>query len=407
MRFKDANECLQAGVLAAAMLACLEPGAVEVIRPDRLKSIYDFEEDIWQKFHPSGRDQLGLVLPWGNFHGSSLPFRFRYGEVTVWTGYNKHGKSEVLNHCMVDLCWQGEKALICSLEVQAPETYRKVIRMVMGRRDVCTIEEREQFRDRCLRPLAERIWVYDQVGTAQLEDVFNVMLYAFQRYGCRQFVLDSFMRFDGMDGEGQDIWNRQKDFMDRLTKFAALYQVHIHLVAHSKKPQKQGEAAIPRRYDIMGSSYISNVPQNVIVVWRNRAKQDALEEIFQQCEDLWRSLHPTEKPLPFRRLMGGPPPNTRDDLKLIWRRMVDIVERLPEEVKTVFQERIEEHDAYFIVDAQRGGDGDCPARHLWFHVDSLQFLEASAWKVKDTRSQPRAYAGAKPVSDEPGEEEML
>ena len=39
------------------------------------------------------------------------------------------------------------------------------------------------------------------------------------------------------------------------------------------------EAIIPRLYGVMGSSYITNLAFSVIVVWRNRAKQDKLEEI--------------------------------------------------------------------------------------------------------------------------------
>lgn len=396
MRFKDANECLQAGIATAVMAACV--ANPEVLRPERLKSIYDFENEIWEKFHSEGADRIGLTLPWGNHHGSSLPFRFRYGEVTVWTGFNKHGKSEALNHCIVDLCWQGDRALICSLEIQAPETYRKLIRMALGRRDVCGKEERAQFRERCLKPLAQKIWVYDHVGNASVEDVLNVMLYAFQRFGCRQFVLDSLMKFEELDGEGQEIWNNQRAFMNQLLKFAALYGVHIHLVAHSKKPDKKGEAAIPRRYDVMGSSYITNLAFNVIVVWRNRAKQDKLENLFQEFEDTWAAKYPKE-PMPmWKRLMGGAPPlNAPPAIRSAWRRMLDFVENETEpELKQAFIETVPLHDAYFIVDAQRGGDGDCPARHLWFHYDSLQFIEASPWNAKlsatDKRKRPVCYA---------------
>jgi hypothetical protein len=394
-RYKDANECLQNGVTPEQMQAAVHQA--EFIKPDRLKSIYEFEEEIWNKFHPSGTEQIGLTLPWGNHFGSSLPFRFRYGEVTVWTGYNKHGKSEVLNHCMVDLCWQGDKALICSLEVQAPETYRKLIRMTQARRDVARPEDRAQFAEKCLKPLADKIWVYDQVGNADIEEVMNVMLYAYQRFGVRQFVLDSLMRFSGLDGEGQEIWNAQRGFMDRLTNFAKLYNVHVHLVAHSKKPNdRKGEAIIPRRYDVMGSSYISNLAFNVIVVWRNRAKQDKLEEIFQKCEDIWVAERKGEKPPPWKRLLGGPPADTMPlEIKEKWGAMVDTLEKLAPEEREEFQELVsgkDSHDAYFIVDAQRGGDGDCPARHLWFHYDSLQFLEVSPWKQGDTRRLPKPYA---------------
>lgn len=395
MKYKDINECLQAGVAVAVIAFCI--AQPEVLHPSKLKSIYDFEQDIWDKFHPEGTEQMGLLLPWGNHFGKSLPFRFRYGEVTVWTGFNKHGKSEVLNHCIVDLCWQGERALICSLEIQAPETYRKVIRMAMGRRDVCAKEERAQFRERCLKPLAQKIWVYDHVGNAPVEDVLNVMLYAFQRYGCRHFVLDSLMKFDGLDGEGQEIWNAQRGFMNRLLTFAATYGVHIHLVAHSKKPDKKGEAAIPRRYDVMGSSYITNLAFNVIVVWRNRAKQDRLENIFQQFEDAWASRYAKETMPEWKRLQGGAPhQGAPEGIRKAWLRMLDFVEKeAPPEVRAEFLETVPLHDAYFIVDAQRGGDGDCPARHLWFHYDSLQFIEASPWNTKlshaDKRKRPTPY----------------
>lgn len=391
-RFKDINECLQAGVTLLTVTACI--AAAEVIKPDKLKGIFEFENAIWEKMHPEGTAQLGLTLPWGNHFGRSLPFRFRYGEVTVWTGYNKHGKSEVLNHCMVDLCWQGDKALICSLEVQAPETYRKLIRMTQARRDVCPPEERANFREKCLRPLAQKIWVYDAVGNADIEDVLQVMLYAYQRFGVRQFVLDSLMRFSGLDGEGQEIWNAQRTFMDRIITFAQANNVHVHLVAHSKKPNdRKGEAIIPRRYDIMGSSYISNLAFNVIVVWRNRAKQDALQEIFQQCGDIWFADKPNQAEPEWKRLLGGAPDkNAPQAFRDAWNAMLDTLEKLPPETKQEFQTLVQEHDAYFIVDAQRGGDGDCPARHLWFHYDSLQFLEVSPWKLEDKRRSPKIYA---------------
>jgi twinkle protein len=381
-KFKDANECLQAGVLAAEMADCLKHA--EFLKPEKLKSIYDFEMEIWSKLHNVSADYVGLPLPWGNFNGSSLQFKLRYGEVTVWTGYNKHGKSEVLNHCMIDLCLRhGERALICSLEVSAAETYRKLLRMAHAKAQVELKEiPRESFVEVLLAPLGDRVWVYDHVGYAKVDDVLNVLLYAYQRFGCRQFVLDSLMKFDELDGEGQEQWNRQRDFMSKLTTFAATYNVHIHLVAHSRKPgDRMGEAKIPRRYDINGSGYISNLPHNVIVVWRNRAKQDALEEIFQAADDAWAKAYPDAATPPWKRLLGGPPaPSAPAEFRKSWDQMVFIIENsISKAMSEKFLKLVKQHDSYVIVDAQRGGDGDCPARQLWFHYDSLQFLEKSPW----------------------------
>lgn len=267
----------------------------------------------------------------------------------------------------------------------------------MGRRDVCAPEERDQFRERCLMPLAQKVSVYDHVGNAPITDVFKLMLYAYQRYGCRQFVLDSLMKFEGLDGEGQDQWNQQRDFMCQILKFASTYDVQIHLVAHSKKPDKQGEAKIPRRYDISGSAYISNLAQNVIVVWRNRSKQDQMEEIFQMFEHEFALKHPAEIMPQWKRLLGGPPPKDAPaGIWSAWNRMLDFVSKeTAPDTREVFMKIVGLHDAYLIVDAQRGGDGDCPARHLWFHYDSLQFIETSPWNTKvgvnDKRKRPVEY----------------
>lgn len=386
-RYKDANACLQAGVTRDAMLEAL--AAPEIIKPHKLKSASELGDEIWSKFHPQGIDQLGHPLPWGNRHGSSLPFRIRRGEVTVWSGYNKHGKSEVLNHVVVDLAWRDERVMIASLEVQAAQTYHKLLRMITCRRTAYGVDERHRFDTEALPLLEGRFYVYDHVGHAPLHDVLDAMLYARQRYGVRQFVIDSFMRISGLEGDGQVVWQKQQDVMNAILVFAEEYDCHVHLVAHSKKPDRGGEARIPRRYDIMGSSYIPNLAFNVVVVWRNRAKHDALEEVWQECRDRWEDLHPNQKPPPFKRLMGRMPDPSRGDLMEQYTAAIDIVQnQISDENRTKFLENVKLHDAYFIVDAQRGGDGDTPAAQLWFDADSLQFIERCPMQTEPGNPKP-------------------
>ena len=393
--FKDANACLQQGVTQAQMdEAMANP---DIIKPAKLKTARDLKQEIWEKFHPTDQSQIGHPLPWGNRNGSSLPFRFRQGEVTVWSGYNKHGKSEVLNHVCVDLAWRGERVMIASLEVQAAQTYQKLIRMITCRKTVFARDEQDRFDDETLPLLDGRFYVYDHVGNAPLEDVRDAMLYARQRYGVRHFVIDSFMRISGLEGDGQVIWQKQQDVMNDLLVFAAQYDCHVHLVAHSKKPERGGEARIPRRYDIMGSSYIPNLAFNVIVVWRNRGKHDALEEVWQECRDRWEDLHPKEDMPKFKRLMGRAPSKDRPDLQDQYRAAMGIVLRdISPEAREKFDQNLRLHDAYFIVDAQRNGDGDTPAMQLWFDADSLQFLERCPVPRADQQplrpgSLPHAY----------------
>ncbi len=370
-RYKDANECLQAGVPADVMTACLH--SAEVITPERLRGIYDFEQEIWEKFHATGREQLGYVLPWGNSHGSSLPFRFRLGEVTVWTGHNGHGKSQVLNHILVDMAWQGLRSIICSFEMAAPETYRRLIRMVRAEAKPAECS-REEFRARCLTPLADKVWVYDHVGMGELKDVLEIALYARRRYNVRVVVVDSLMCLKVQSDE--DKYNEQKNFMNALTAFAAENQMHIILVAHSKKLDVKGnkEHHIPRKYDVAGSADISNLAWNVCIIWRNKKKEERLREMWEDCA-------------------------TRAGKSSYQMTAADFDRNYTQEEKEEIEQLLAEKDAYFLVDKQRGGEGDELGRDLWFHKGSLQYLETPYRRG----GRPLAYWKT-PVSGDGGED---
>jgi twinkle protein len=338
---------LQAGLTAEVLTACVR--AAEVITPERLKSIFDFEQGIWEKFHPSGAEQLGYTLPWGNSNKKSLPFRFRLGEVTVWTGHNGHGKSQVLNHCIVALAWQGLRSLICSFEMAAPETYRRLIRMVRAEAKPADCA-RADFAARCLKPLADKVWVYDHVGMAELDEVLDVARYARRRYNVRMVVIDSLMCLKVTSDE--DKYTEQKNFMNRLTQFAAENRMHIVLVAHSKKMDVKGnkEHAIPRKYDIAGSADISNLAWNVCVIWRNKKKEERLREMWDECA-----------------IRAGKPSDAMT--------AADFDKYYTQEDKDEVEELVQEKDAFFLVDKQRGGEGDEPVRNLWFDRSTLQYLE--------------------------------
>jgi twinkle protein len=354
-RYKDPNECLMAGVVAEVMRGAVLNG--RVIKPDILKAATEFKQAIWEKFFPTSRDQIGLPLPWGNANGKSMPFHFRYGEVTVWTGFNKHGKSQVLNHVVVDLVARGEKALICSLEMKAPETYRRCIRVATGKFKPFERERFDIYEQVVLPWFNERVWVYDHVGTAQVDAVLEVCLYARRRYGVRHFVLDSLMRF--VMAGGDDQYDEQKAFMDKVVEFAAKYDCHFHIVAHSKKLKSEYE--IPRKFDVSGSAAITNLAFNVIVIYRNKRKEDKIKEIFEAARQVFEALTVREQ----ERYQA----QALKDGNSAWWYTVNTEQQ--QELMKLFAEP----DAKLIVDAQRGGEGDEPVRDLWFHKESLQFHE--------------------------------
>ena len=86
-------------------------------------------------------------------------------------------------------------------------------------------------------------------------------------------VIDSMM----MVCASEEHLDEQKQFVTDLVRVAQETGLHVHLVTHCRKPQ-QGEDRPPSKYDIRGSSAISDQCPNVVLVWANKAKAAALEK---------------------------------------------------------------------------------------------------------------------------------
>jgi hypothetical protein len=91
--------------------------------------------------------------------------------------------------------------------------------------------------------------------------------------GVEVFVVDSLMKMSDISEESLE---KQKLFADRLAVTARDLQVQIFLVAHTRKMKDETE--IPDATNIMGSSHIRNLCDNIICVWRNRYKEKLVEE---------------------------------------------------------------------------------------------------------------------------------
>ena len=65
-----------------------------------------------------------------------------------------------------------------------------------------------------------------------------------------------------------------KSLMNCLQTFAKRFDVHVHLVAHSRKPDARHPASKcpPMKHSVSGSKAITDNADNVLCVWRNREK---------------------------------------------------------------------------------------------------------------------------------------
>lgn len=336
---KDADDCRMKGMAAEAVHALLRKA--KSCDPDELKLPSQFRDEVWELWHPSDSKREGVPLPW------ALPFMARPGEVTLWQGFTKHGKTTCLSHCLTH--WAAKydhKALIASFEMPGAVTIENLLRQATGKRESDTLEELESR----LQWLDRHFLIYDYVGDAKSPQVMDVFEYAARKYGVQHVVLDSLMKI--VDVEGDD-FSGQRALVNRLGLFADEFNLHVHLVAHSKKPDSKHpqEKCWPGIYDVMGSSYLVNLADNIVCVWRNVLKTQATQAVEQE--------------LAMERAKSTP---SRD-------RILDLQ-------ATLESERAK-NDALFIVQGQRK-TGETPIKNLWFDAG----IDGS-WQFRD---DPRGVA---------------
>lgn len=194
---------------------------------------------------------------------------FRPGEVTVWAGYNGHRKSFVTGQVALDLCAQGERVLSMSLEMLPGETLARQARQAFG---VHAPSQRQ--REAFMRWTDDRLWIFDHMGRFAPRQALAVLRYFASELKGAQVFIDSMM----MVCQSEESLDEQKQLMTDLVREAQETRLHVHLVAHCKKPAGDGESRVPTKYDVRGSASITDQAHNVITVWANKAKKSALEK---------------------------------------------------------------------------------------------------------------------------------
>ena len=199
----------------------------------------------------------GLELP---FKKTAEDFRIRMGEVTLVTGYSGHGKSAWLNQCMLGLMKQ-EKTMIASFEMLPKAT--------LGRMTQQTGEANpnyEYIKD-FLNKLEHNLYLYDPEGETSADKVLEVVYYCAEKLGVKLMVIDSLMKC----GINEDDLNKQKDFANKLAVAARDLNIHIFIVAHSRKTADENANA--SKFDVAGSANLTNLVDNVISVHRNKGRE--------------------------------------------------------------------------------------------------------------------------------------
>lgn len=336
-RYKDCNECLQAGVLPEVMELCVSQA--RDFAPVKVKSAAEFEEEFMEEWFEK-HIEPGLLLPW------EFPFRIRMGELTVWTGIEKSGKSTLLGFVLVALMAQGERALMASFEVTPPKTLKKLSRQAFGgllydkrKVDKCENEwELNNYRTDAQAEARETfgwmtrgLWIYDHVGIGNWRVLEEDMRWARRRHGITQFVIDNFMRL----GIAKDDYVQQADAITTLTSLAMDLGVHVHVVVHQNKSEGHkggsgGKRTVSGAYEIIANAH------NIVEVQRDERKGERVSDLWEKRKI--KQISDEE----FNKLKG----------------LEDLVP-----------------DGKFVLHAQRDGDQQNGSKYLWFLWESQQYAD--------------------------------
>lgn len=205
---------------------------------------------------------LGNVLP---FDDCENTIKFRPGEFTVWNGINGHGKSALVNQVFMGFLGQGEKCLIASLEMRPQETLSRLI---------CQAYVIEEYKitpkaiHEFFPKIEGQLFIYKEMGDMEPHRVHALCRYARAELDINHILIDSMMKCGVDEGDTAG----EKAFINTLQNIAKTTGIHIHLITHAKKGLDEYHA--PGKFDVHGSAHITNLPDNVIIVSRNKRKED-------------------------------------------------------------------------------------------------------------------------------------
>lgn len=208
----------------------------------------------------------GDALPWSKTAGL---LRLRPHELTVWAGSNGSFKSTVLSEIMLSLAMEGSKVVVCSLEMPAYKTAA-----LMAVQAFANPHPSRGRVEAWAEDLGENLTYLDLTGDLEPAEAIKLAQYCAHELGAQHFLLDNLTKVVSADNEAVE---QQRKFIAQAHRLAIDTGMHFHVVAHTRKPQGEEEKP-PGRYEVAGSRTLVDQPDNVVMIWRNRAKELRMAE---------------------------------------------------------------------------------------------------------------------------------
>ncbi|WP_079415266.1 DnaB-like helicase C-terminal domain-containing protein [Thiomonas intermedia] len=221
----------------------------------------DLLDDIKRAFNGETAQEQFATLGWPKARDL---LAFRPGEITLWAGSNGSRKSMLAGQVILDVAQQGYRSLTISLEMSARETLKRMFRQAAAVRWPSPAD-----CDLAAAVMRDRAWIFDHVGSMSADRLCAVLRWSRKTLNIEHVLVDSMTKVVN----GDDDYNGQKAFINQMTEVAKETGLHLHVVVHTRKPSESGPEKVPSKWDIKGSSSVTDLAHNVVTLWRNRPKE--------------------------------------------------------------------------------------------------------------------------------------
>jgi twinkle protein len=214
-------------------------------------------------------------------------YRARAGLMTIATGQPGSGKTALIDNLMVRLAERhGWSFGIYSPENQPVERHlASLLTIRVGKPFADGPTPRMTREDvHSARRWAEGRFMFILPEEPTLDAILERAKILVYRSGIRGLVLDPWNEIDHSRPDRLSETEYISQCLTRLRAFARLHGVHVWLVAHPTKLQKDkdGVYPVPTPYDVSGSAHFFNKSDACIAVWRDKTLPGALTQLHIQ-----------------------------------------------------------------------------------------------------------------------------
>lgn len=203
------------------------------------------------------------------------------GGITIWSGFPGAGKTTLLRQLACHFLAKPSGVFFASLEEDPRDMIVRIAECAIGHEEPSEVD-----LDWFLFDFGQRLKLWGQIGQADYREIF-ALIRLLAKQGVRHAIIDSLFC---LNVSSKDM-DAQKQFATDLATTARLSGVHIHLVAHPRKPQ-QAEQDVDLN-DVAGSADLGRIVDNVIFVKRSRNENCLSDDVRPMAFAIRKQRHGT------------------------------------------------------------------------------------------------------------------